>query len=213
MNTAIDNYFNSSYKNVVSFFAKEEKISISELKEIINLIEIKIIMDYFLKASAIITLFYLCYKVFLQGETFFQSNRWFLLIGLFFAIFSPLLIIPIYIEYVPVPINFSEFEGITTQQVETSEYQFNFFSLLTYIYSIGVVFLFAKLLIQLYSLKTLFKSNKNIRNGNYVFIETDKETTPFRFLIVSSTTQNFFLKMSCNTLFRTKKHMPHNFIL
>lgn len=38
-NTAIDSYFNSSYKNVVSFFAKEEKISIEELKEIIALIE------------------------------------------------------------------------------------------------------------------------------------------------------------------------------
>ena len=39
MNTAIENYFNSSYKNVVSFFAKEEKISVEELKEIIALIE------------------------------------------------------------------------------------------------------------------------------------------------------------------------------
>lgn len=38
---AIDNYFNSSYKNVVSFFAKEEKISVEELKEIIDLIEKK----------------------------------------------------------------------------------------------------------------------------------------------------------------------------
>ena len=27
MNTAINNYFNNSYKNMVSFFAKEEKIS------------------------------------------------------------------------------------------------------------------------------------------------------------------------------------------
>ena len=39
INTAIDNYFNSSYKNVVSFFAKEEKISVEELKDIIRLIE------------------------------------------------------------------------------------------------------------------------------------------------------------------------------
>ncbi|GAA3585655.1 BlaI/MecI/CopY family transcriptional regulator [Snuella lapsa] len=39
MNNAIENYFNSSYKNVVSFFAKEEKISVEELKEIIDLIE------------------------------------------------------------------------------------------------------------------------------------------------------------------------------
>lgn len=41
MNTAIENYFNSSYKNVVSFFAKEEKISADELREIIDLIEKK----------------------------------------------------------------------------------------------------------------------------------------------------------------------------
>jgi BlaI family penicillinase repressor len=39
MTVAIDNYFNNSYKNVVSFFAKEEKISIEDLKEIIALIE------------------------------------------------------------------------------------------------------------------------------------------------------------------------------
>jgi hypothetical protein len=33
--TAIDNYFNSSYKNMVSF-AKEEKISAKELHEILG---------------------------------------------------------------------------------------------------------------------------------------------------------------------------------
>lgn len=36
---AIDSYFNNSYKNVVSFFAKEDKISVEELKEIIKEIE------------------------------------------------------------------------------------------------------------------------------------------------------------------------------
>ncbi len=41
MNTAIESYFNNSYKNVVSFFAKEEKISVADLKEIIQLIEKK----------------------------------------------------------------------------------------------------------------------------------------------------------------------------
>lgn len=39
MSVAIDNYFNNSYKNMVSFFAKEEKISVNDLKEIIALIE------------------------------------------------------------------------------------------------------------------------------------------------------------------------------
>lgn len=37
----MEQYFNNSYKNMVSFFAKEEKISVDELKEIIQLIENK----------------------------------------------------------------------------------------------------------------------------------------------------------------------------
>lgn len=41
MHTAIDNFFNSSYKNMVSFFAKEEKISAAELREILAMIETK----------------------------------------------------------------------------------------------------------------------------------------------------------------------------
>ena len=41
MSSAIESYFNNSYKNMVSFFANEEKISVEELKEIIALIEKK----------------------------------------------------------------------------------------------------------------------------------------------------------------------------
>ncbi|ELY1991889.1 BlaI/MecI/CopY family transcriptional regulator [Flavobacterium psychrophilum] len=41
MNTAIDNYFGSSYKNMVSFFAEEKKISADELREILAIIEQK----------------------------------------------------------------------------------------------------------------------------------------------------------------------------
>ncbi len=39
MQKTIQQYFENSYKNVVSFFAREEKISVEELKEIIELIE------------------------------------------------------------------------------------------------------------------------------------------------------------------------------
>jgi len=39
MNSAMEDYFNNSYKNLVSFFAKEEKISVDDLKEIISKIE------------------------------------------------------------------------------------------------------------------------------------------------------------------------------
>ena len=41
INSTIVDYYDNSYKSLVSFFAKEEKISVEELKEIIKLIEKK----------------------------------------------------------------------------------------------------------------------------------------------------------------------------
>jgi predicted transcriptional regulator len=39
VNASIADFYDNSYKSLVSFFAKEEKISVEELKEIIALIE------------------------------------------------------------------------------------------------------------------------------------------------------------------------------
>ena len=41
MSTAIETYFDNSYKNMVSFFAEEKKISADELREILDIIEKK----------------------------------------------------------------------------------------------------------------------------------------------------------------------------
>jgi predicted transcriptional regulator len=41
MNIAMKRYFNNNYKSMVSFFAKEEKISANELREILAIIEKK----------------------------------------------------------------------------------------------------------------------------------------------------------------------------
>jgi len=41
MSTAIETYFDNSYKNMVSFFAEEKKIYADELREILDIIEKK----------------------------------------------------------------------------------------------------------------------------------------------------------------------------
>lgn len=41
MNTATKKFFDNSYKSMVSFFAKEEKISAQELRDILDIIEKK----------------------------------------------------------------------------------------------------------------------------------------------------------------------------
>ncbi|MEM8890519.1 MAG: BlaI/MecI/CopY family transcriptional regulator, partial [Bacteroidota bacterium] len=39
LSNLVNGYFSNSYKSVISFMAKEEEISIDELKEIISMIE------------------------------------------------------------------------------------------------------------------------------------------------------------------------------
>ncbi len=48
------------------------------------------IFIYLLKVNGLIAIFYLAYYLLVQKETFFNSNRWFLLSGLFTAVLMPL---------------------------------------------------------------------------------------------------------------------------
>ena len=157
-------------------------------------------MDYFLKASAIIILFYACYKLFLQRDTFFQANRWFLLIGLFIAIVLPLVIIPIYIEYTPRPIPFFETSATTfpTQQT-TQAPPFDYWQLLPFIYLAGVLFVTTKVTLQFVSLNRLLKNQKKTKNKQYVFIETEANIAPF----------SFFNRIVFNSNQFTKNELEH----
>ncbi len=137
-------------------------------------------MEYLLKASAVIAIFYICYKLFLQGETFFESNRWFLLTGLIFAFAIPLVVIPIYIT-----IEFSPIENIIigseNSPIGIVEKPFDILQLASKIYLFGVVLFLGKALLQFGSLKFLILSNNKLKRGSYTFIKTNSNAPPFSF--------------------------------
>ncbi len=54
-------------------------------------------MEILIKSSAILGLFYIFYRLFLEKETFFQANRIFLNAGLLCSLILPWVIIPKYI--------------------------------------------------------------------------------------------------------------------
>ncbi|WP_418602913.1 M56 family metallopeptidase [Hwangdonia sp.] len=137
-------------------------------------------MEYLLKASAVIAIFYLCYKLFLQRDTFFQSNRWFLLIGLITAFALPYVVIPIYIEYTPMPIQNFEVTDASAL-AETTEAPFNIWHYALVVYAIGVALFSLRFLVQLGSLALLILNNKKQRQNGFTFIETQNETQPFSF--------------------------------
>ncbi len=139
-------------------------------------------MEYLLKASAVVFIFYIFYKVLLQRETFFQTNRLYLLLGLLTAILIPLIVIPVYIEYVPVVAD-NSFTIVTNTEANqnVSEPTYDIWQLLYTIYGIGLAFFLGKLLIELASLKFLLNKHQYYKSGSHVLVETDNNVPPFSF--------------------------------
>ncbi|TGV03060.1 M56 family metallopeptidase [Flavivirga rizhaonensis] len=137
-------------------------------------------MEYLLKASSLIAIFYFIYKVFLQHDTFFQSNRGFLLLGLISSFIIPLFVIPVYIEYVPTVIeNYSLDNAFPT--VKNIEEPFNILDYLPIVYLSGILFFFCRFIIQLVSLFRLIFKNKSEKLGVYKFVNVNTEVSPFSF--------------------------------
>ncbi|MFI1770738.1 TonB-dependent receptor plug domain-containing protein [Thalassobellus citreus] len=136
-------------------------------------------MEYLLKASAVIAIFYLCYKLFLQRDTFFQFNRLFLLIGLITAFTIPFVIIPIYVEYTP--IDLTNFTTDTSTVTKTIEEPFNFIDLIPIIYLLGIIVFSIRFIIQLVSLSRVIIKNKRDKQSHFTIITTTNNILPFSY--------------------------------
>ena len=134
-------------------------------------------MDYLLKASAVLLIFYGCYQLFLQRDTFFQANRLFLLTGLIVACCLPLVVIPIYIEYTP--IDLTSFVVDSPSSVESlpvlPEEPFDYTIILYWAYFAGILFFLGKLIIELASLNRILNTSDEQSNGTYRIMETTEE--------------------------------------
>ncbi|WP_282044374.1 M56 family metallopeptidase [Winogradskyella flava] len=139
-------------------------------------------MEYLLKTAAVLFIFYVFYKLFLQRETFFQTNRLYLLTGLITAVCLPFIIIPVYVEYTPIAIEsiLPTNDAIVIQET-SSEMSFNILQILYMLYGIGVIFFLTKLLIELTSLMLLFNRHQYYKSGSYILIETNNDIPPFSF--------------------------------
>ncbi len=136
-------------------------------------------MEYLLKASGLVIIFISFYYLFLRNETFFKSIRIYFLIGLITIVSIPLIQIPIYIEAASKQISNLNFIEINATQI--IEKTTDWLQIATIIYLIGVVIFSLKFLIQLGSLAFLLSKHEHIKKGNYYFVETTKNISPFSF--------------------------------
>ena len=159
-------------------------------------------VNYLIESGISLGLFALVYFLFLRRETFFNVNRWFLLVSVGFSALLPLLHIPLYAPqptllpevtvtpYVNLLTTITIYGAGFTQEAEKF---FLSYSLLGYIYLIGVAFFAIKLLIQLFQIIRLIVRNEVATEGKLKIVVLNREISPFSFLyyiFVSNNLQN-----------------------
>ena len=136
-------------------------------------------MEYILKSTAILTLFYVFYKLLLERETFFQSNRSYFLIGLFTALTLPLIIIPKYIETETFVLSSNVTSSLNSVTIQ--EPLINWTQWIFLIYFTGIIFFTIRFLGRLSSLIWFLYTQRKIKYGKYILIRTTKNIAPFSF--------------------------------
>ncbi|TJY37278.1 M56 family metallopeptidase [Pontimicrobium aquaticum] len=138
-------------------------------------------MEYLIKVSAILIVFYACYKLLLNRETFFESNRSFLLLGLITAFILPLITISKYIMVEPVIIKSNNVYNELISEATTTENTIPITTILSYLYLAGVTFFLGRFLLQFSSLIILLLKSTKQRVASYIYVITKNAISPFSF--------------------------------
>ena len=136
-------------------------------------------MEYLLKISGVIILFYVCYALFLERETFFQSNRWYLLTGLLASLSIPMIVIPKYVvKQIPVELMYDS--AMTVQGVSNEVANpISWLMILTWIYVLGVILFSGSFLIRIASLINLIVKGDIVKGEECTFVRTKQDVSPF----------------------------------
>ena len=136
-------------------------------------------MEYLLKSTAILTIFYLFYRIFLQNETFFKSIRTYFLIGIISSLLLPILVITKYVEAIPIkiPSGMTFTENSSILSVES----INWFQVLLIVYGLGVIFFAIRFMAQLSSLIWFLYTHSKSKRDKYTLVETSRNIAPFSF--------------------------------
>nr|WP_315234124.1 M56 family metallopeptidase [uncultured Flavobacterium sp.] len=136
---------------------------------------------YLIKSSGLIALFYLAYYFMLRKETFFTSNRWFLLLGLFTSAVLPLVVYTkiIMVESSSKNIDWSRIP--ITNSIENEPFEINWYIIFGITYAIGIILFLGKFVFDFYSLNTVLKGKMIQNQADFKFIDTTENVAPFSY--------------------------------
>jgi hypothetical protein len=145
------------------------------------------IITYLLKSSGLMTAFFLAYHLLLRKEKFFNSNRWFLLLGLVTSALLPLYFIKkiVFIDKPKLTLNdlitFSGKSSDTIQVIPSEVPTIDWMQVLAISYGFIVLFLLLKLIFNLLSVFKLINNKVVQKNDSFSLIDINQDITPFSF--------------------------------
>lgn len=151
---------------------------------------------YFAKVNVLIILFYLMYVVFLRKETFFVSNRWYLISGLVLSLILPLITFTktIWVEPTPIPESYEEAIPITYSSIEipAQEIPIDWSLILTSIYAVISILILVKIGIELVSFFSKVNKHNKQKESEYTLVQTNTTENPFSFFSYIVINPNLF---------------------
>jgi len=142
---------------------------------------------YLLKSSGLIAVFYLAYHFLVRKETFFNSNRWFLITGLFTSLLLPLFTIKkiIYIERPKMELNdlvaYANSNNTTLQNVPTVVEAFDWMQFIWISYLIVSCVLVIKIVLNFTSLYRMLYQQQVIKKEKFKLVNLNENIAPFSF--------------------------------
>ena len=143
------------------------------------------IFIYLLKSSGLIAMFYLAYHFLVRKETFFNSNRWFLITGLFTSLLLPLFSIK-KIVYVERPkINLEDLVVYTNTNSKIEDIPaveaFDWMQFVWVSYFIIALLLLLKIVINFMSLFQMLYQQQKIKKEQFTLVDLNHNIAPFSF--------------------------------
>ncbi|KFF04705.1 M56 family metallopeptidase [Flavobacterium reichenbachii] len=135
---------------------------------------------YIVKSSGLLVLFYSAYYFLLRKETFFNSNRYFLLTGLVTAVIMPLLVYKKIVWVDSVSAN-SNFQSIIPQIIKKEHFQINWFYIAAGVYALGLLLLLIKFALDFYNLNSVLKGKKIKQQADFKFVDVNENIAPFSY--------------------------------
>ena len=141
----------------------------------------ELFFEYLIKSSLVLSLFYLCFKILLSQETFFEVKRFFLLFGFLCSLVLPFVVIKRMVAISEVNLFQNNLTTLLNVNVSSdSAVSFWNWPLVLFIfYLIGVLIVLCKTVYEFIKLVGILKSGKICRENDIIHVHVELNCSPF----------------------------------